>query len=91
MSSDSKRPEADEGHAIDDKVQRVVGISALRRIHALIAERERENRLLRAWVVPAAIAASLVLAALIWILLNPWSGAAPESRPTGNPPPVGAK
>jgi hypothetical protein len=58
--------------ALQENVRRVVAISALRRIHRLIAEREWEMRMLWTRVLPVAAAVMLVLAALIWLYFNPY-------------------
>ena len=63
--------------ALEENVRRVVAISALRRIHKLIAEREWEMRLLWTRVLPIATVVLILVAILIWIFGNPyrwWSG-----------------
>ena len=70
---------------VEENVRRIVGIAALRRIRRLIDEREEEMRLLRTRVVPMAAVALFVIAALIWILFNPWSGVAIDPCVTVEP------
>jgi hypothetical protein len=77
MEPDTEKKDANDFRpALEENVRRVVAISALRRIHRLIAERERELRLLRTRVLPIALAVMLVLAVLIWLYFNPWTGGA---------------
>lgn len=76
MAPNTEKDVNDFRPALEENVRRTVAISALRRIHKLIAEREWEMRLLWTRVLPIAAAVMLVLAALIWLYFNPWSGAA---------------
>ena len=87
MTPNNERDVNDFRPALEANVRRVVGIATLRRIHKLIAEREREMRLLRTRVVPIAFAAMLVVAALIWLYFNPylWMTGAPALPMCGPP------
>lgn len=81
MTPNNEQDVNDFRPALEENVRRTVAISALRRIHKLIAEREWEMRLLWTRVLPIAAAVMLVLAALIWLYFNPWSGVATYSVP----------
>jgi len=77
VAPDKQQDVPDYREALEENVRRTVAISALRRIHKLIAEREREMHLLRTRVVPIAAIVLILIAVLIWIFGNPyrwWSG-----------------
>ena len=80
MTPNNERDVNDFRPGLEENVRRVVAISALRRIHKLIAEREREMRLLKTRVVPIAFFVMLVIAVLVWLYFNPylWAAGIPD-------------
>jgi hypothetical protein len=80
MTPNTERDVNDFQPALQENVRRVVAISALRRMHRLIATWEEEKRILRRRVLPIAAVLMLVLAALIWLFFNPylWAANAPD-------------
>jgi hypothetical protein len=64
---------------IESNVRRIVGFTALRRIHKIIADRQEEDRVLRTLVAPIATILMIVIAALIWSYGSPRT----DSRPAG--------
>ena len=89
MTPNEKQDVNDFRPGLEENVRRVVAISALRRIHKLIAEREREMRLLKTRVVPIAFFVMLVIAVLVWLYFNPyvWAADIPDhSVPMCGPP-----
>ena len=73
MTPNSEREVTDYRPALEANVRRTVAIATLRRIYKIIAEREREMRLLRSRVLPIAAIVTTIIAALIWIYANPWA------------------
>ncbi len=61
----------DDRETIESNVRRIVGITALRRIHKLISERRDEEQIMRTVVAPIAAVLMIVVAVLIWHFGSP--------------------
>ena len=86
MTPNTEQSVTDDREMIESNVQRIVGITALRRIHKLISDRQDEERILRAVVAPIAAAMMIVVAALIWTYGSPRSDPAFGPLPECSPP-----
>ena len=85
MATDPKPAANEDREAIESNVRRMVGITALRRIHRLIDERAQSERVLRNVIAPIAVLLMIVVAALIWKFGSPRmddsAGPLPECAP----------
>ena len=71
MTPNPEQSVTDDRELIESNVRRIVGITALRRIHKLISERHDEERIMRTVVAPIAAVVMIVVAVLIWHFGSP--------------------
>ena len=63
----------DDREAIESNVRRIVGITALRRIHKVISDHRDEEQIMRTRVAPIAAIVMIVIALLIWTFGSPYT------------------
>ena len=76
----------DDREMVESNVRRIVGITALRRIHKMISDRRDEERIMRNRVVPIAAIVMIVIALLIWTFGSPYTDEAHAPLPECSPP-----
>jgi hypothetical protein len=86
MTPHTEQSVTDDREMIESNVRRIVGMTALRRIHKLISERQDDDRILRTYVAPIAAVVMIVIAALIWTYGSPRSEPATGPLPECSPP-----
>ena len=86
MTPNTEQSVTDDREMIESNVRRIVGITALRRIHKLLSDRQDEERILRAVVAPIAAAMMIVVAALIWTYGSPRTDSTFAPLPECSPP-----
>lgn len=86
MTPRTEQSVTDDREMIEPNVRRIVGITALRRIHKVISERRDEERIMRTRVAPIAAIVMIVIALLIWTFGSPYTDEARAPLPECSPP-----
>jgi hypothetical protein len=86
MTPNTEQSVTDDREMIESNVRRIVGITALRRIHKVISDRRDEERIMRTRVAPVAAVVMIVIAALIWNFGSPRTDASMAPLPECSPP-----
>ena len=86
MTPNTEQSVTDDREMIDSSVRRIVGFTALQRIHKLVSDRQDKERILRTIVAPIAAVVMIAIAALIWTYGSPRSDPAFGPLPECSPP-----